>query len=203
MNFICCTVQVTNCCTISLIIDRCKMKRPSEIIYTCSSPFDSKFLLEPNLDFTCKLPLVDYSFTDDEDNIVDQEVEHSLNTLQSSLAQLGSPMPPMKVRRKMKHNCTQSNFNRDVGTRLSLKLQQEQKAEAFRKRQLISQATGDILSSMHVCEAEAPRKRQRLDFTSFTKRISLRKGHKSKGLGSQSRKWKTTVSDKILGLFQK
>ena len=180
------------------------MKRHSEVIYTSSTPFDVKYQLQPSFNFQCDVRLVDYSFTDDEDCVEDAEVKHSLRSLRSSLAQLGSPVPPLKMRRRCKEKCPSDSFSRDMGTRLSLKLQDEKKAEILRNQQLISQVTGDLLTSMHVCQAEAPRKRRKLDLNFIAKRISLHKGHKtSKSSKRQANKKKTAWSDKILGLLHK
>ena len=175
------------------------MKRHSEVIYTSTTPFNLTGQRKSSFNFTRDVQLVDYSFTDDEDCDVDPKVKNSWRNLQTSLAQLGSPIPHLKVRATQK--CAERSFSRDIGTRLSLKLREEQKAEKLRKDRLISQVTSDIITSVHVCEAEAPRKRRRLDFNFFTKRISLRRAHKEQS--RRSKNIKSKISDRIIGILQK
>lgn len=179
------------------------MKRPSEVVYTSASAFNLDYKLKPSFNFTNNAQLVDYSFTDDEDFDLDTDTSNSFKLLRSCLAQLGSPLPPLKFHQTNLMPSTYNSLKRDIKARVSLKLKDEERAERKRKDQLISQVMGDM-TAVHVCGAEAPLKRRRLDINFISKRIVLRRSKNSaKKQHVQSKKKKVTLSERISGFFQK
>ncbi len=188
------------------------MKRASEVVYTSVTPFNLDVQTKPTFNFSQGIKLVEYSFSDDDIECdTDTEIQYSLRSLQSSLAQLGSPLPSVQFKKMRRLTHSHQPFTRNIKTRISLSLREEEEAELRRKERVISKVERCLLTSgAHVCEAEAPAKRRRLDskvniWTNVTsRRFSLRRRNKPrKTITTDSSKERVSFSQKILAFLRK